>query len=93
MNDNDPRKLSQERLKAIRAALTENGLAQVANELSDHIAFLDDELTTMQQYYEEFIIPGIEGRSVGAWSDRVVVAPRDGKPYIQDKSGQKIVLG
>ena len=88
----DPRKLSDERLATIRTTLIGAGLAQVADDVSNHIAYLDDELTKVQQYYEEFVIPGIEGRSVGAWSDRVVVASRDGKPYIQEKAGKKIVL-
>ncbi|CAN5142698.1 hypothetical protein BH10PLA2_BH10PLA2_34850 [soil metagenome] len=68
----DPRKLSEEDLATIKFALTQAGHGQAAEELTGHIAALEDELTRTHQYYEEYLIPGMEGRSVGAWSDRVV---------------------
>jgi hypothetical protein len=89
----DPRNLPQHRLLEIRTSLAEAGLSQIADELGNHIDYLEEELSTLQQYYEEFVIPGIEGRAIGAWSDRVVSKLRNGKPYIQDKSGKKTFVG
>jgi hypothetical protein len=68
----DPRKLSDEDVAAVKFMLFKAGQGQAADELGGHIAALEDELTRMRQYYEEYVIPGIEGRKVGTWSDRVV---------------------
>ena len=68
----DPRKLGEEDIATIKFALEKAGHAQAAEELVGHIAALEDELTRTHQYYEEFLIPMMEGRSVGAWSDRVI---------------------
>jgi hypothetical protein len=64
----DPRKLSQERLDEIRALLVGAGHAQAAEELAGHVEALEDEVTMISQYYEEFLIPQMEGRPIGRWS-------------------------
>lgn len=72
----DARRLTEEDIATIKFSLEKAGMGKEAEELGGHIAALEEELTCMHQYYEEFVIPGIEGRKVGAWSDRVVAAPR-----------------
>ena len=84
----DPRKLSDEDVAAIKFTLFKAGQGQAADELGGHIAALEDELTRMHQYYEEYLIPGIEGRSVGAWSDRVIGPGNcDPLPWVEKVQG------
>ena len=82
MHPQDPRskKLSKERLEEITNTLIGAGQSQAVEALTGHIAALEDELSVLSQYYEEFIIPEIEGhwsalkRSAErrkAWADEV----------------------
>lgn len=64
----DSQKLSKERLEAIWTELTQAEQGAVAEELRKHVAVLEDAIMCQAQYYEEFVIPEIEGRPVGKWS-------------------------
>jgi hypothetical protein len=65
----DPRKLTEEDIAVIKFGLVEAGQAQAAEELVGHIEALQDELTRTHQYYEEFLIPQMEGRRIGQASN------------------------
>ncbi len=62
MTTNDPKELSQQRLDAIYARLAGAGHGQAAAEVSRRIQALEKEITRVQQHYEEFVIPLLEGR-------------------------------
>src|ERR1700676_2091659 len=66
MHPQDPRskKLSKERLEEITNILIGAGQSQAVEALTGHIAALEEELSVLSQYYEEFLIPEIEG----SWS-------------------------
>jgi hypothetical protein len=70
-----PGKLTGPRLRAILARLHDGGYAPEAELLRGHVLALEDALTVQGQYYEEYVIPLIEGRPIGksgkTWADRV----------------------
>jgi hypothetical protein len=61
------RGLSSERLQAIWTELAA-GQAPLAEELRCQIEALEEALATLSQYYEEFVIPELEGRPIGRHS-------------------------
>jgi hypothetical protein len=60
--------LSDERLVEIRKTLVDAGHEAIANELWGHLAALDERWVTINQYYEEFLIPKMEQEH---WAERV----------------------
>jgi hypothetical protein len=61
----DERRVKPEQLQLLWGKLTEAGQHQAVELLSNHIAALEDEITSVYQYYEEFLIPQMEGRGIG----------------------------
>lgn len=53
----DPPKLSNERLEEIKASLLGASSLQEANDLFQHFAALENEVTMVSHYYEESLIP------------------------------------
>jgi hypothetical protein len=74
MHPQDPRskKLSKERLEEITNTLIGAGQSQAVEALTGHITALEAEVTLISQYYEEFLIPEIEG----SWSSLKRAAER-----------------
>jgi hypothetical protein len=70
-----PARLTAPRLGAVLARLRDGGYASEAALLVGHVLALEDALTVQGQYYEEYLIPLIEGRPIGkpgrTWAQRV----------------------
>ena len=71
MNEHEDKKLTDDQLQAIRDAYA--GQPMIAR-LLGHIDYLDTELTTKSQYFEEYLLPMIEeeqGKEREGWRKRL----------------------
>ena len=75
LNGEDPRLLTDERLKTILDGMEGQ---PGAGDLAAHIAALDMRLTLTAQYHEEFLLPEMER---GRWQELVT---RDTRPFVRE---------
>jgi hypothetical protein len=66
--DHTAQSVTKKRLEGIKARLSGLGRDADVKELFTYIAGLEDELETLAQYYEEFVIPDVVKK---AWAARV----------------------